>query len=174
MVAAVEADWSVLGVGIASFLLVLLALTLRSKNGGSAEEAAAPIRVEASLFRRPGEPGDFEYEIKRRPDLSARTLYIFNDNAEQHRSSERGGGNAAVRPYNVYNLSLSGTVRSAGISTGASPSAGGFGFPALSPSVKSTIDAEIREVKELLSSGDYECLKYSGDPSNAKLIGTGT
>ena len=172
MVAAVEADWSVLGVGIASFLLVLLALTLRSKNGGSAEEAAAPIRVEASLFRRPGEPGDFEYEIKRRPDLSARTLYIFNDNAEQHRSSVRGGGNAAVRPYNVYNLSLSGTVRSAGISTGASRSAGGF--PALSPSVKSTIDAEIREVKELLSSGDYECLKYSVDPSNAKLIGTGT
>ena len=115
---------------------------------------------------------DFEWEIERDDEPYASTLYIFNDNAEQHRSSERGGNNAAARPYNVYNLSLSGTVRSAGISTGASRSAGGF--PALSPSVKSTIDAEIREVKELLSSGDYECLKYSVDPSNAKLIGTGT
>ena len=56
------------------------------------------------------------------------SLYIFNDNVEQHKTIIAGGGNATIRPFNKYGKSK--PTRSAGISTGEN----GVGFTTLKDS----------------------------------------
>jgi hypothetical protein len=121
------------------------------------------------VFTGLGQAGDFRHEIKNCSHLSDRTLYIFNDNAQDHRTSIAGGGNAIIRPFNKYNAQQ--PTKSAGISTGLSPAAGGFN--ALTPSVQQRIDAEIDEIRVLLASGEYDRVKYSADRSNPVAFGTG-
>ena len=108
----------------------------------------------------------------RRPDISHRTLYVFNDNAKDHYTSIAGGGNANIRMFNRFSPIR--PVHSAGISTGWSSSSGGFS--ALTEDVKSRLDLEFIELQALLATGAYSRLVYSGDandPTNKRKLGTG-
>jgi len=130
------------------------------------------ITVEHSIFKYRNQKGDFLYEITRRPDISNRTLYIFNDNAEHHYTSQAGGGNANIRIFNRFGPIM--PVRSAGISTGWSSSSGGF--CALTDDVKARLDLEFLELHALLATGAYYRLVYSGDasdPTSKTKLGTG-
>ena len=108
----------------------------------------------------------------RRPDISHRTLYVFNDNVADHYTSTAGGGNANIRIFNRFSPIQ--PVRSVGISTGWSSSLGGFSE--LTEDVKSRLDLDFMELKALLTTGAYSRLVYSGDandPTSKKKLGTG-
>ena len=108
--------------------------------------------------------GDFSWMIEQ--DIYNTCLFIFNDNEMHHNTSIRGGGNAAVRPYNKHNKLLP-KPRSAGIPTGTI-----VGYDTLSAPVKGVIDSSIEEIKELLRTYKYETVYYSIDSKTGKL-GTG-
>ena len=95
-----------------------------------------------------GVPGDYEWEIKT-DYRGASSLYVFNDNAEQHFGSTRGGGNAIARPWNVYGRHK---TRSAGICTGHSL---GCAYTALDGTAKARIDQDFDEIKQLLATSRY-------------------
>jgi hypothetical protein len=120
--------------------------------------------VVASNFRGRSQEGDFEWEI--RTDREPRTLYVFNDNATDHATSLRGGGNAAIRPFNRYSHQPR-PVRSAGVCTGDR----GRGYSRLTPAVRARIDQDVQEIRELLATGAFDCVKYSGDGRGG--LGTG-
>ena len=104
-----------------------------------------------------GGPSDFFWEI----DTNAypNTLYIFNDNVEDHFTSIKGGGNGSIRIFNRH----SGTspVRSAGICTGESSRLGGFSR--LTDKVRYIINRDIQEIRQLLKTGYYTQVKFSSD-----------
>lgn len=173
MMTKYEIDWTIVLVAVASFALVYVALNLSAPPGVATARKAGVIRVSSSIFNGRDKEGDFHHEIENCPHLSNRTLYIFNDNAQDHPTSLPGGGNAIIRPFNKYNAQQ--PTKSAGISTGAQPaSRTAGGFDALTPSIQRRIDAEIDEIRVLLASGEYDCLKYSADRSNPAEFGTGT
>mmetsp|Transcript_29526 Transcript_29526/g.57945 ORF Transcript_29526/g.57945 Transcript_29526/m.57945 type:complete len:88 (+) Transcript_29526:71-334(+) len=84
------------------------------------------ISVVPSVFTGANQPGDFEWEIQTQYRGKA-TLYIFNDNVDDHYSTRRGNGNAVIRSWNTYGArAFSRRVASAGVSTGLSAQEGGF------------------------------------------------
>ena len=129
------------------------------------------VRVRQSVFRGNNQKGDFMWEIHEREEVYERTLYIFNDNEQDHKTSYSGGGSAVIRPFNKFNY---GYARSAGICTGPIPARKipDLGYQELTEDVKKVIDRDINEIKELLHSGKYNTVAYSKDPDR-DLIGTG-
>ena len=127
------------------------------------------INIIPSVFSQNKANGDFSWEImydKRSKD----TLYIFNDNHLEHKTSKKGDGNALIRIYNKY--SKYPLVRSAGISTGWKPR---FPFKT-SDKVKwrEIIGKEFKEIKQLLETGKYNNLVFSAEKieDNSYILGT--
>jgi hypothetical protein len=126
-------------------------------------------KVIGSVFSGPNRDGDFSWMITQ-PQYE-RTLFVFNDNEEQFRAflrgqpsgCTRGGGNAAIRPYQC-------TVprRAAGIPTGSC----GEGYELLSDDAKRNIDDAISEIRKLLKSGSYDVIIFSKD-ADSETLGTG-
>lgn len=128
------------------------------------------MEITGTVFKRPGEYGDFAWMIEQ-PEY-ADALFIFNDNEEQflaYRSDPRppwacteGGGNAVIRPYQCQD-----PPRAAGIPTGSA----GRGYQELNDHVRSIIDRAISDIRELLETGRYERVFYSSDGKGG--LGTG-
>lgn len=117
------------------------------------------IRVIPSRYSKKGEFGDFKFMITL-PEFT-NSLFIFNDNYEQHKTTVVGHGNAVMREYNRYsNLSI---PRSAGIPTG---SINKGGFESLDELAKNYIDESIDEITVLLQSGKYDSVVFSADKDN--------
>lgn len=95
-----------------------------------------------------------------------RALFIFNDNQIEHNCDKKGGGNAKIRPYNMF--SGRSIPRSAGIPTGYHRE----GYQALSQGFND-INKSFDEIKYLLSSGYYNTIVYSIDNYNDPLLGRG-
>ena len=103
--------------------------------------------------------GDFKWMIDRKEYDDA--LFIFNDNYEAFVSNSKkaGGGNAVIRPYKYKNL-----PRAAGIPTGHwdGKSKKGIGFSVLDIETKKIIDESLNVIKNLLDTGRYSRVFYSG------------
>ena len=140
----------------------------QSNNQLSDSNDVSNIKVCHSQFSRIGYKGDFLWEIKQ--NIEPKTLYIFNDNENDHPTAVRGGGNAVIRPFNRHGYKEKGIMypRSAGISTGDYRG----GYQLLSRDVKEHIDECIKEIKSLLSTGNYDTIKYSSCDDRGSL-GTG-
>ena len=95
------------------------------------------------------------------------SLFIFNDNEEQHNTNIPGGGSACIRIYNRHNKALS-KPYSAGIPTGTLNSGG---YLELNNSIKKVIDDAIVEIVDLVNQFNYKTVYYSAD--NNGLLGTG-
>ena len=119
---------------------------------------------------------------------SAETLYIFNDNHNDHATAEAGNGNAVIRQYNRYSNSnrpnrsarkLSEFPASAGICTGGD----GIGYKKLDQvikgkyTVRDQINSDVKEIREILkrkySNGNkaYNYVKFSTDET-LETLGT--
>uniref|UniRef100_A0AB39JFJ5 Uncharacterized protein n=1 Tax=Florenciella sp. virus SA2 TaxID=3240092 RepID=A0AB39JFJ5_9VIRU len=152
------------------------------------------IKVIPSEFKGALKEGDFEWEIEntdKNPDW-LKTLYIFNDNHNDHATQKDGSGNAVIRKYNKYGVNhhpankdreLSKYPASAGICTG--DRAGGKGYETLDQvikgkdfTVRDQIDSDVKEIRELLNMIDpggaagglgasggplYKFVKFSSD-----------
>ena len=123
----------------------------------------------------------------------ANTLFIFNDNVNDHDTNISGGGNAAIRSYNRYRKD-GGKPLSAGISTGTSVPYKGFAsldekitavgsreqmmraqyaksLTSQTPSftARDIIDRDIQEIKDLISKYKYNRVIWSQDKTTGKL-----
>ena len=115
------------------------------------------IKVSWSVFDGCSKMGDFNWEIIN--NIEPRTLYIFNDNEEHHTTSIIGGGNAVIRRYNELGYQNTNFTypRSAGVCTGKLSQ----GYKQLDKIVKQKIDDCISEIKIILKTDNYDCIKYS-------------
>ena len=115
------------------------------------------IKVSWSVFDGCSKMGDFNWEIMN--NIEPRTLYIFNDNEEHHATSIIGGGNAVIRRYNEFGYQNTDFAypRSAGVCTGKLSQ----GYKQLDKIVKQKIDDCISEIKIVLKTDNYDCIKYS-------------
>ena len=106
-------------------------------------------------FRNIGEYGDFGWMIKQE-EYYKDALFIFNDNGPSHRTYIEGGGNATIRPYNIYNKN---PPKNSGISAGIST--GGFfnddgggqqgsGFTDINDAVTEQLNMELAEIYIIL------------------------
>jgi hypothetical protein len=109
--------------------------------------------------------GDFQWMIKQ--DEYKDILFIFNDNEECHNTNYRGGGNAVIRKYNIYNTKLE-KPRSAGIPTGTLENGG---YKELTDYVKKQIDTSIEEIKKIAKTYEYKKICYSSEKDG--ILGTG-
>lgn len=109
-------------------------------------------------FNGLGKHGDFSFMIGQEKHRAS--LFVFNDNVQCHNTSVRGGGNACVRPYNVFGYRTAGLdrPRSAGIPTGHHIN----GFLSLQEA-KNHVDAALIEISDLLSEHLYDKVYYSAD-----------
>ena len=112
------------------------------------------------VFTSPNQLGDYNYMIKQ-PEYK-NTLFIFNDNQEKHNTSDKGSGNAVIRPYNFYGLQKSRLAKplSAGIPTGNGKSNKGYSL--LDQLTILEIDSAISEIKKFLRDFKYDQIIYSG------------
>ena len=124
------------------------------------------IKLVPSVYKGSKKPGDFKWEIE---NGSKNTLYIFNDDVKQHKTSRSTPGNAVIRNYNKYGKHK--PPLSAGISTGWKPGGKQYGFKVLDTEVKQIIDSEIEEIKTLVQTGNYQFIKYSADPKDLSMVG---
>jgi hypothetical protein len=126
----------------------------------------APNRVmlEASTYTIKNTTGDFEWEVAaalRAPAASGHgTLWIFNDNLEDRKSSRDGSGNACIRRYNSYGA-YSKAPLAAGVTTGSN----GRGFGRLALNARTAIDEDLAIISKLLATGQYSHVRYSADSS---------
>ena len=121
-------------------------------------------------FKQSGIYGDFSAMIN--DSKYERSLFLFNDNVEDHETAIRGGGNAVIRPYNRYGKHAD-YPRSAGIPSGFSRKSGGFA--SLTLRNRRIIDCAIDEIRELQETHGYDSIYFSSDTSCVKgppLIGT--
>jgi len=123
------------------------------------------LEVIPVVFHGPNKEGDFLFEIT--SNHREKCLWIFNDNANDHFTSKRGGGNACIRPFNKYGVHKK-SPKSAGISTGDL----GRGYTDL-VSCKDHIDTCIQEIDELILTGNYTTLCYSCESATSRKLGTG-
>jgi hypothetical protein len=96
-------------------------------------------------------------------------LFLFNDNQEQfldfideldiRKGCAKGGGNAAIRPYQCAT-----PTRAAGIPTGSN----GRGYNNLNQS-KQYIDGSFLRIKSLLNTGNYKRVMYSAGKDGRSL-----
>jgi hypothetical protein len=121
-------------------------------------------QIYGTKFVKRGTFGDFEFMCNQ--DVYSNSLFIFNDNEEDHNICTSGGGNAIIRKYNKYNINLQ-KPKSAGIPTGNYKNGG---YKNLTEDVIKTIDNSIDEIKELLNKYKYTSIYFS--VGNNKLLGT--
>lgn len=121
------------------------------------------IEIIPSIFKGQNKIGDFLWMINSGDYNNC--LFIFNDNEEEHNTSNEGCGNAIIRPYNKHSGN---TIYSAGIPTGCRYTFGGYSK--LNKRVISVIDLAIEEIEQLLNTGHYTKIYYSVDKTD-KLIG---
>ncbi len=131
------------------------------------------ITLTPSVFR-PGDPAtDFSWMIGHAP-WERTALFVFNDNLGQStaflgqvdagsvapRSSacQRGGGNAAIRPYQCAS-----PPSAAGVPTGP-------GFAGLDDA-RPAIDRALSHIARLLATGRYTEVVYSADANDPALLG---
>lgn len=107
----------------------------------------------------PGRYGDFEWMIEN-PEYN-NSLFIFNDNVLDHKTSRRGAGNAVIRPYNIYGK-YSSYPRSAGIPTGHSRWQGGY--KCLTDEARDEITDAVKDIEEITEEHDYGRLFFSSQP----------
>jgi len=132
-------------------------------------------------YNGPNKPGDFKFEIKeelKKPiDKGQGTLWLFNDNHQHRKKSNKGGGNAVIRPYNKYGKYKSNPL-SAGITTGTYGTLlkSGKGYESLGDVIQSdgrsarkNIDEDMENIKILLKTGNYNKVKIITDENG--LIG---
>ena len=120
------------------------------------------IHIYGSKYRTKND--DFKQLMVR--DSFTKTLFIFNDNEKEHNSSKAGAGNAIMRMYNSYsNIEI---PRSHGIPTGVYRK----GYDKLDEKTKEVIDESIDELKELLSTGNYDSIMYSIEDERSFVLGT--
>ena len=96
--------------------------------------------------------GDYDHLLEKYEN----TLFIFNDNIQDHNFFFPGTGNAVARKYNKFNPNK--FTRSAGISTGYSTISGRF--QCLDDTVLPFINHDLSEVNELLKTGNYKTVIY--------------
>ena len=89
------------------------------------------------------------------------TLCVFNDNATDHPTANKGAGNGQVRIYNRYAEDKSG-VYAAGVCTGIP----GRGYQSLSGDAQDEIDANCNEIVQLLQTKRYNKVVYSTVKNN--------
>jgi hypothetical protein len=121
------------------------------------------MQIIPSVFTGLNKEGDFNFMIK--SGNYERTLFLFNDNTEEHFTNRKGGGNAIIRPFNRYS---NGKIYSAGIITGNRFNGGGF--KTLNHDAKFHIDSCFLEIENLLRTGNYDNIYYSAELDG--LIGT--
>lgn len=109
---------------------------------------------------------DMDFERLMMLPQYSKFLFIFNDNQTEHNCVKRGGGNAKIRPYNMFS-DLPFPI-SAGIPTGFHRE----GYQSLNQG-KIDIDRSFDEIKMLLSTGNYNTLVYSIDNYKCPLLGRG-
>ena len=125
------------------------------------------FRVLPVVFRGAGQFGDF-FWMRDQPEY-ARALFVFNDNEEQFVAFEggepsgfrAGGGNAGVRPWRGET-----PPRAAGIPTGR----GGVGYSEVDDRVLAVLERALEIVHDLVDTGRYDTLVFSGDP-NRQMLG---
>ena len=129
------------------------------------------IIVEPSYFDEEegeGKEGDFLWEIEQTRhtySIEPSTLYIFNDNDNHHYTTIKGKGNGQIR---IYNREAQDKPNSAGISTGKNA-----GFTVLDDEVKRIIHRDVLEIMDILSTGNYDKVKYSKESPDNNTLGTG-
>ena len=121
-------------------------------------------QIYGTKFVKRGIFGDFDFMCNQ--DIYNNSLFIFNDNEEQHNTCISGGGNAIIRKYNKYNKNLC-KPKSTGIPTGNFQNGG---FKELTDEVICVINNSINEIKELLNLYNYENIYFS--VGNNRLLGT--
>jgi len=139
------------------------------------------IKLIECTYNGPNKRGDFKFEIKeelKKPiDKGQGTLWLFNDNHQHRKKSNKGGGNAVIRPYNKYGKYKS-NPHSAGITTGTYGTLfkSGKGYESLDKviqsdgrSARNNIDDDMKNIKELLKTGNYNKVKIITDENG--LIG---
>lgn len=119
------------------------------------------VKLVPAVFHGVGAEGDFGWMLGQ-PHYS-KALFVFNDNQQQfeafHFGTQAGGGNAAVRPYQV------GAPRAAGVATGP-------GYLKLDPATnQKVIDAGVKHIETLLATGAYDTLVYSADEDDPDMVG---
>ena len=82
------------------------------------EEAAAAAKVVVPGSEKSGIKKTGKYENSKKKEERQRTLWIFNDNIEQHNTNDKGERNEAIRVFNQYGEYIDHPY-SAGISTGS-------------------------------------------------------
>jgi len=115
-----------------------------------------PPVIYPNVFTKSGQPGDFKWMITQGGQYK-NSLFIFNDNVEQSKTAESGGGNAVIRKYNQFNRTRK-KPQSAGIPTGH---LGIGGFLSLNQCAKIAIDESIDRTKKLCKKYKYDRIYYS-------------
>ena len=131
------------------------------------------ITLTPSVFRPGDRATDFSWMIDRAP-WRGTTLFVFNDNLGQSTAfldqvdagsvepgslaCQRGGGNAAIRPYQCAS-----PPAAAGVPTG--PGFAGLG------DAQPPIDRALSHVGRLLATGRFSEVIYSADARDPSLLG---
>jgi len=116
------------------------------------------VKFIKSSYKGKDKYGDFKWEIEGNTD--PRTLYIFNDDVNLHKTSKKGKGESSIRQYNKY-----GQYRKRPFSAGISIS-DKVPFKDLTPKVKKIIDSDIKEIKDLVEQYNFKKIKYTVKPSD--------
>ena len=145
--------------GSATIAAAAAATATSAADGGSDADATAQpqVQVVPSIFQKKGASGDFFWEIDNDYEPNT-TLYVFNDNATDHKTPHAGEGNGVIRQFNKYSSKI--PVRSAGVCTGDK---GKGGYSELTQKARDQIDSDIEEIRDLLNTVHYKKVKYSGD-----------
>ena len=106
-----------------------------------------------SSYKGKDKYGDFKWEIEGNTD--PKTLYIFNDDVNLHKTAKKGKGETSIRQYNKYGQYKK-RPYSAGISISDRKP-----FTELTPKVKKIIDSDIDEIKDLIEKHNFKKIKYT-------------
>lgn len=118
--------------------------------------------------------GDNKTDYKKLINSEVNALFIFNDNVQDHKTTEEGSNNAVVRPYNMYRKDGKIPI-SAGISTGTKRGKPETSFKHLIDNIKvddkditiqEYINSEIKEIKDLIEKYKYEKIYFSAEQLN--------
>ena len=117
------------------------------------------VKFIKSSYKGKDKYGDFKWEIEGNTD--PRTLYIFNDDVNLHKTSKKGKGESSIRQYNKY-----GQYKKRPFSAGISIS-DKVPFKDLTPKVKKIIDGDIKEIKDLVDQHNFKKIKYTVKSSDS-------
>jgi hypothetical protein len=116
------------------------------------------ISLVGIAFRARRCDGDFAWMLHQ--PRHANSLFVFNDNVQDHATAIRGRGSAIVRPFNAIGRGGD-RPRSVGIATGFSVQSGGF--KALTPTVRELLDEHLDELRAVLARHTYDTVYFAAD-----------